>query len=149
MALGDGIRRNIATTDPAERAMLRHALARLNQQVSPATRTDSPEFLRLSYSNLNLRFAIELSRFEPSADLQFKPLSPRVTIQPSTRLSLRTAPDGLCGGGTPAGDRSRCLWCLNADCLSSEPAEARRSLELPRCRFHRRSEVCVTKFAAW
>jgi hypothetical protein len=42
MALGDGIRRNIASVDPAERAMLRDALIELNQRRFPGTRTDSP-----------------------------------------------------------------------------------------------------------
>ena len=40
MALGDGIRRNIAYVDPAERAMLRDALAELNNRVYPGSRTD-------------------------------------------------------------------------------------------------------------
>ncbi len=42
MALGDGIRRNIASVDPAERAMLRDALIELNQRRFPGARTDSP-----------------------------------------------------------------------------------------------------------
>lgn len=42
MALGDGIRRNIASVDPAERALLRDALIELNQRRFPGTRTDSP-----------------------------------------------------------------------------------------------------------
>ena len=42
MALGDGIRRNIASVDPTERAMLRDALIELNQRRFPGTRTDSP-----------------------------------------------------------------------------------------------------------
>jgi hypothetical protein len=42
MALGDGIRRNIAHVDPAERALLRDAFVELNQRFFPGTRTDSP-----------------------------------------------------------------------------------------------------------
>jgi hypothetical protein len=42
MALGDGIRRNIASVDPAERAMLRDALIEMNQRYFPGTRTDTP-----------------------------------------------------------------------------------------------------------
>lgn len=42
MALGDGIRRNIAAVDPTERAMLRDALIELNKRYFPGTRTDSP-----------------------------------------------------------------------------------------------------------
>ncbi len=42
MALGDGIRRNIASVDPAERTMLRDALVALNHKFFPGTRTDSP-----------------------------------------------------------------------------------------------------------
>lgn len=40
MALADGIRRNIATVDPIERAMLRDALIELNHRVFPGNRTD-------------------------------------------------------------------------------------------------------------
>jgi len=32
MALGDGVRRNIASVDPSERAMLRDALLELNRR---------------------------------------------------------------------------------------------------------------------
>jgi hypothetical protein len=42
MALGDGIRRNIAHVEPAERAQLRDAMLELNQQFYPGSRTDSP-----------------------------------------------------------------------------------------------------------
>jgi hypothetical protein len=41
MALGDGIRRNIASVDPAERALLRDALIELNHRFFPGNRTDS------------------------------------------------------------------------------------------------------------
>ena len=41
MALGDGIRRNIASVDPTERALLRDALIKLNQRFFPGSRTDS------------------------------------------------------------------------------------------------------------
>jgi hypothetical protein len=40
MALGDGIRRNIASVDPAERAMLRDALIELNNRKYPGNRAD-------------------------------------------------------------------------------------------------------------
>lgn len=40
MALGDGIRRNIALVDPAERAMLRDALVALNTRLYPGSRAD-------------------------------------------------------------------------------------------------------------
>src|SRR5262245_59341416 len=42
MALGDGIRRNIASVDPSERALLRDALLELNRRHFPGTRTDNP-----------------------------------------------------------------------------------------------------------
>ena len=42
MALGDGIRRNIASVDPIERAWLREALLELNRRFFPGTRTDLP-----------------------------------------------------------------------------------------------------------
>jgi hypothetical protein len=42
MALGDGIRRNIADVDPTERALLRDAFIQLNQRFFPGTRADSP-----------------------------------------------------------------------------------------------------------
>ena len=42
MALGDGIRRNIAQVDPAERTLLINALIAINQKVFPGVRTDSP-----------------------------------------------------------------------------------------------------------
>src|SRR6266849_5426915 len=42
MALGDGIRRNIASVDPSERAMLRDALLALNDRFFPGIRTDAP-----------------------------------------------------------------------------------------------------------
>jgi Common central domain of tyrosinase/von Willebrand factor type A domain len=42
MALGDGIRRNIASVDPSERAMLRDALLALNDRFFPGVRTDAP-----------------------------------------------------------------------------------------------------------
>jgi hypothetical protein len=35
MALGDGIRRNIASVDPSERALLRDALLALNDRFLP------------------------------------------------------------------------------------------------------------------
>ncbi len=41
MALGDGIRRNIASVDPSERALLRDALVALNHRFFPGVRTDS------------------------------------------------------------------------------------------------------------
>jgi hypothetical protein len=41
MALGDGIRRNIAFVDPTERALLRDALIAINHRYFPGTRTDS------------------------------------------------------------------------------------------------------------
>jgi Common central domain of tyrosinase/FG-GAP-like repeat len=40
MALGDGIRRNIASVDPAERVSLRDALIELNRRFFPGSRTD-------------------------------------------------------------------------------------------------------------
>jgi hypothetical protein len=40
MALGDGIRRNIASVEPAERAMLRDAFIELNNQKYPGDRSD-------------------------------------------------------------------------------------------------------------
>src|SRR2546430_8431756 len=40
MALGDGIRRNIASVDPIERAMLLDALTKLNQKTYPGSRND-------------------------------------------------------------------------------------------------------------
>ncbi len=42
MALGDGIRRNIASVDPVERAMLRDALLELNRRFFPGSKSDSP-----------------------------------------------------------------------------------------------------------
>ena len=42
MALGDGIRRNIKTVDPAERAMLRDAIKELNSRYYPGNRGDMP-----------------------------------------------------------------------------------------------------------
>jgi hypothetical protein len=41
MALGDGIRRNIASVDPTERALLRDGLIAMNQRFFPGSRTDS------------------------------------------------------------------------------------------------------------
>ena len=41
MALGDGIRRNIASVDPTERALLRDALIAINHRFFPGSRTDS------------------------------------------------------------------------------------------------------------
>src|SRR5215213_7790870 len=41
MALGDGIRRNIASIDPAERALLRNALIAINHRFFPGSRTDA------------------------------------------------------------------------------------------------------------
>src|SRR3982750_3652468 len=41
MALGDGIRRNIASVGPTERGLFRDALIALNQRVFPGSRTDS------------------------------------------------------------------------------------------------------------
>ena len=40
MALGDGIRRNIASVEPIERALLRDALIELNRRLFPGSRTD-------------------------------------------------------------------------------------------------------------
>ncbi|MEO6098359.1 MAG: tyrosinase family protein [Fibrobacteria bacterium] len=42
MALGDGIRRNIAHVDPTERVLLRDAMVQLNQRFFSGSRTDSP-----------------------------------------------------------------------------------------------------------
>ncbi len=42
MALGDGIRRNIAHVDPAERAMLRDAIKELNQRYYPGSPSETP-----------------------------------------------------------------------------------------------------------
>ena len=41
MALGDGIRRNLAQVDPSERALLRDAFLELNRRFFPGIRTDS------------------------------------------------------------------------------------------------------------
>ena len=42
MALGDGIRRNIASVDPSERALLRDALVQLNQRYFLGNRNETP-----------------------------------------------------------------------------------------------------------
>src|SRR5215212_5659297 len=44
MVLGDGIRRNIASVDPSERAMLREAFIQLNDHnhILPGNRSDAP-----------------------------------------------------------------------------------------------------------
>jgi hypothetical protein len=42
MALGDGIRRNLATVSKEERYRLRDAIHALNQTFYPDTRTDTP-----------------------------------------------------------------------------------------------------------
>jgi hypothetical protein len=42
MALGDGIRRNIAHVDPAERAMLRDAIIEMHHRFFPGSRSDTP-----------------------------------------------------------------------------------------------------------
>jgi len=42
MALGDGIRRNIAQVDPSERALLRDAFLELNRRFFGGSRTDAP-----------------------------------------------------------------------------------------------------------
>ena len=42
MALGDGIRRNIAAVDPAERALLRDAIVELNRRKYSGSRLDRP-----------------------------------------------------------------------------------------------------------
>ena len=42
MALGDGIRRNIAHVDPAERALLRDAILQLHTRFFPGVKTDTP-----------------------------------------------------------------------------------------------------------
>jgi Common central domain of tyrosinase/von Willebrand factor type A domain len=42
MALGDGIRRNIAHVEPSERALFRDAFLELNRRFFPGSRTDSP-----------------------------------------------------------------------------------------------------------
>ena len=42
MALGDGIRRNIAHVEPSERDLFRDALLELNRRFYPGSRTDSP-----------------------------------------------------------------------------------------------------------
>src|SRR6266496_6142218 len=41
MALGDGIRRNIASVEPSERALLIDALKQLNHRFFPGSKTDS------------------------------------------------------------------------------------------------------------
>ena len=41
MALGDGIRRNIASVEPMERALLRDAMLELNRRFFPGSRTDA------------------------------------------------------------------------------------------------------------
>ena len=41
MALGDGVRRNIAHVDPAERALLRDAFVELNRRRFPGSRADA------------------------------------------------------------------------------------------------------------
>jgi len=42
MALGDGIRRNIASIEPSERALMQDAFIQLNKRLFPGARTDSP-----------------------------------------------------------------------------------------------------------
>jgi hypothetical protein len=42
MAVGDGVRRNIAYVDPSERTALRDAFIELNRRLYPGARTDSP-----------------------------------------------------------------------------------------------------------
>jgi hypothetical protein len=42
LALGDGVRRNIAHVDPSERKLLRDAFIELNRRFFPGTRTDVP-----------------------------------------------------------------------------------------------------------
>lgn len=42
MALGDGIRRNVAHVDPTERAMLRDAILEMHRRYYPGVKTDTP-----------------------------------------------------------------------------------------------------------
>ena len=42
MALGDGIRRNIAMVDPTERAMLRDAILEMNHRFFPGAKSEMP-----------------------------------------------------------------------------------------------------------
>ncbi len=49
MALGDGIRRNIASVEPSERARLRDAIRELNRRFFPGSRTDLPAAGRVSW----------------------------------------------------------------------------------------------------
>ena len=41
MAFGDGIRRNIASVDPTERALLRDAFKELNRRFFPGEKADT------------------------------------------------------------------------------------------------------------
>jgi hypothetical protein len=42
MALGDGVRRNIAQVDPAERAMLRDTIIEMHDRYYPGSPSDTP-----------------------------------------------------------------------------------------------------------
>jgi hypothetical protein len=42
LVLGDGVRRNIASVDPSERAMLKDAFIELNKRRFPGSRDDRP-----------------------------------------------------------------------------------------------------------
>jgi hypothetical protein len=42
MVLGDGVRRNIAHVDPAERDMLKDAILQLHTRFYPGNRSDTP-----------------------------------------------------------------------------------------------------------
>lgn len=112
MALGDGIRRNIAHVDPTERAMLRDALVALNHRYFPGSRTDplpggvswwfkqdeihqathvhgGPEFLSWHREIVN-RFEEMIRQVNPQLSLHYWDWT-----QDPTAI-----PDGNLGGGT-------------------------------------------------
>lgn len=74
MALGDGIRRNIAHVDPSERALFRDALIELNNRVFPGARTDTlPGGVTWWFKQDEIHQATHVHSFSPGDNPEFVP----------------------------------------------------------------------------
>src|SRR4051794_2348093 len=93
MALGDGIRRNIAHVDPAERALLRDALVEMNNHFYPGTRIDPVSGARV--------VVVQAGRDPPGDARARRP-----------RVSPLASGDRQPHGGVAAGDQPAALAAL-------------------------------------
>ncbi len=112
MAFGDGIRRNIAAVDPAERTALRDALLEMNRRFFPGARTDAipghvswwfkqDEIHRATHVHGGPEFIPWHREIVNRLELMLRQIDPRLSLHYwNWTQDPRAIPNGNLGGGT-------------------------------------------------